>query len=302
MTPLFKDGVLQRNCTAKANILNDQFVSVFTNEDTSSLDHQPSQKYQSSPSTLRVSGNYWLSWNHSLPLALTTSQPTYWRKEQMSWRQLCLSCLKPPSIKAKWKSADVSPIFKRGDKHRAENYRPISLTSIICKLLEHVIHGQIMHHLDAHGLLTDKHFGFRKKRSCESQLLITVNDLAEGLRDKEQVDAILLDFSKAFDRVPHERLFLKLHHLGVHGVLLYWIRDFLSESTQQVVLEGKKSYTSNVTSGVPQGTVLGPLLFLVFINDMPDTVSSNIRLFADDTLLYRFIKTNERCCCSPRWP
>ena len=120
----------------------------------------------------------------------------------------------------------------------------------------------------------------------------TVNDLAEGLRDKEQIDAILLDFSKAFDRVLHERLLLKLHHLGVRGILLDWVRDFLSGRTQQVVLEGKRSQTAKVTSGVPQGTVLGPLLFLVFINDMPDSVTSNIRLFADDALLYRSIKTN----------
>ncbi len=154
-------------------------------------------------------------------------------------------------------------------------------------------HSQILQYLDAHDwahdLLTDKQFGFRKKRSCESQLLITVN---EGLRDKEQVDAILLDFSKAFEstgpgppgRVPHERLLSKLHHLGIRGKLLDWIRDCsCTGRTQQVVLEGEKSCTSNVTSdGVPQGTVLGPLLFLVFISDMPDSVRSNIRLFADD--------------------
>ena len=189
--------------------------------------------------------------------------------------------------------ADVSPIYKKGDRHKPENYRSISLTSIVCKMLEHIVHSQIMHHLDVHNLLTDSQFGFRRKRSCESQLLITVNDLAVGLRDREQVDAVLLDFSKAFDRVPHERLLRKLDHIGVRGVLLDWIRDFLSRRTQRVVLEGEGSYTSNVTSGVPQGTVLGPLLFLVFINDMPNVVSSNIRLFADDALVYRSIHTHE---------
>ena len=159
--------------------------------------------------------------------------------------------------------------------------------------MEHILHSQIITHLDNQEILTDKQFGFRKKHSCESQLLLTINDLAEGLRDKDQIDAILLDFSKAFDRVPHERLLLKLHHVGVRGKLLAWIRDFLSERTQQVVLEGKRSCTSDVTSGVPQGTVLGPLLFLVFINDLPDAVTSSIRLFADDALLYRRIKSNE---------
>ena len=192
-------------------------------------------------------------------------------------------------IPTPWKSANVSPIFKKGDRHKTANYRPISLTSIICKVLEHIIHSQIIHHLDNHNILTNKQFGFRKKHSCESQLLLTVNDLASGLRDKEQIDAILLDFSKAFDKVPHERLLLKLHHVGVRGLLLAWIRDFLTGRTQQVTLEGEVSSTSSVTSGVPQGTVLGPLLFLVFINDMPDVVRSNIRLFADDALLYRSI-------------
>ena len=102
-----------------------------------------------------------------------------------------------------------------------------------------------------------------------------------------------MDFSKAFDKVPHERLLLKLHYVGVRGQLLSWIRDFLTDRTQQVILEGKKSNQSHVSSGVPQGTVLGPLLFLVFINDFLDYVSSEIRLFADNALLYRPIRSQD---------
>ena len=132
-----------------------------------------------------------------------------------------------------------------------------------------------------------------KRHSCESQLLLTINDLAQGLRDKEQIDAILLDFSKAFDRVPHERVLLKLHYLGIRGHLLSWMRDFLTGRTQQVILEGVKSNVSDVTSGAPQGTVLGPPLFLVFINDLPNQVPSEIRLFADNCLLYRTIRSQD---------
>jgi hypothetical protein len=103
------------------------------------------------------------------------------------------------------------------------------------------------------------------------------------------VDAILLDFSKAFDKVPHERLLLKLHYYGIRGLTLQWIKNFLLDRTQQVLLEGTQSKTCPVDSGVPQGTVLGPILFLLFINDLPDVVSSRARLFADDSFLYRVI-------------
>jgi len=161
--------------------------------------------------------------------------------------------------------------------------------------MEHVIHSHVISHLEANGSLTDTQHGFRKKRSCETQLLQTIDTLAKALNDKEQVDSILLDFSKAFDKVCHRKLIIKMKHYGIGSNVLSWITDFLSNRSQCVVVRGKSSKRSPVISGVPQGTVLGPLLFLIYINDMPNEVKSKIALFADDAYLYRSIRvTNKR--------
>jgi hypothetical protein len=147
--------------------------------------------------------------------------------------------------------------------------------------------------MDKLGLLTDSQHGFRKRWSTETQLIISIDDVAKSLDVGEQIDCILLDFSKAFDKVPHSRLLLKLQHYGVRRLLRDWITSFLIGRTQCVVLDGQSSAATTVSSGVPQGTVMVPLLFLLFINDLPFVVSSTTRLFADDCLLYRRIRTTE---------
>ena len=190
-----------------------------------------------------------------------------------------------------WLSANVSPIFKKGDRGLASNYRPVSLTCVCCKLMEHILVRHMLRHFDDKKIISDKQHGFRKGHSCETQLITTVNDLLASADLGNRMDISILDFSKAFDMVSHRRLMSKLDHYGIRGNIHKWISSFLNNRNQKVVIDGYSSDTISVDSGVPQGSVLGPILFLVFINDLPDLVKSQCRLFADDCLLYNEIQT-----------
>ncbi len=163
-----------------------------------------------------------------------------------------------------WRSANITPIFKKGDRTQPSNYRPLSLTSICCNVMERIIHSNVMDHLDEHDILCDHQHGFRQNRSCESQLILTTTDFAKSLNKGQQTDAIIMDFSKAFDVVAHRRLLLKLSHYGISGPTLTWIDNFLTRRKQRLVIRGDASDWVRVQSGVPQGTVLGPLLFLLY--------------------------------------
>ena len=204
--------------------------------------------------------------------------------------------LETGKLPSDWVTANVMPVFKKGDKSSAANYRPISLTCILCKVLEHILASNIVKHLDAQGILYDLQHGFREKRSCETQLVMMIEDLARNANGRKQTDVILLDFSKAFDKVNHSKLLWKLHNYGIRGKVLSWIQAFLGNRSQRVVIDGEDSDSTPVNSGVPQGSVLGPILFLAYtcINDLPDSrISSQVRLFADDTALYLTIKGEE---------
>ena len=193
-----------------------------------------------------------------------------------------------------WLSANICPVYKKGSRSSPCNYQPISLTPICSKIMEHVIYHSIMNHLNLNNILIDNQHGFRANHSCTTQLIAFIEDVSHALDHQKQVDIILLDFSKAFDTVPHQRLLSKLKHYGITNEIYNWIKTWLTQRTQRVVLDGEVSDQASVLSGVPQGTVLDPLMFLLYINDISKHINSPLRLFADDCLLYRVISCIKR--------
>ena len=159
------------------------------------------------------------------------------------------------------------------------------------KLMEHIFVSNIMHYFDTHNILCPQQHGFMSKNSCETQLIGFTQKIADSLDQGQQTDAIVMDFSNAFDKVDHHKLVHKPKHMGVNPYITPWIKDFLHIRSQPVLVENKVSHSLPVLSGVPQGSVVGPSLFLAYINDLPGSVKSRVSLFADDTIVYHTIKS-----------
>jgi hypothetical protein len=192
-----------------------------------------------------------------------------------------------------WKRANVSALFKKGAKDMPANYRPISLTSQVCKVLESIIKDHIYNHLCKYSIVRQSQHGFIKNRSCLSNLLNYMEYVQNNVDANIPVDVIYLDFQKAFDKVSHKLLGFKLNECGIRGPLLMWIENWLADREQRVVLNGFSSEWLSVDSGVPQGSVLGPILFVIYINDIDQNIDSNLLKFADDTKVYRALVTDD---------
>ena len=282
----------------KANMLNNFFQSVYTREET---EHIPmmSSRCPTRMSAIQITTAGVKKQLLGLNVSKTAGPdriPTRILKQFASELATPLAhifelSLRGGTLPDDWREAEITPIFKSGDKSSPSNYRPISLTSVCCKILEHIICSNVHQHLEAHNLLSTSQHGFRRRCSTETQLVSVLQDWKNLMRREVCVDTIFLDFAKAFDTVPHERLMIKLRAYGIDGDTLNWIAAFLRNRKQWTKVDGFTSSPAAVLSGVPQGTVLGPLLFILYINDMCDVISrkSRLKLYADDALLYRAV-------------
>ena len=200
-------------------------------------------------------------------------------------------------VPSDWRSANVTPIFKKGSRSKPENHRPVSLTPIPCRVMESIIKDDIVDHLTTNQLIKDSQHGFMSKKSCTSNMLEFFETLTAETDEGNPLDIIYLDFAKAFDKVPTERLLVKIKAHGICGQIFKWISTWLKNRKQRTVINGKHSGWEAVLSGVPQGSVLGPLLFIIFINDIDFAaiLITILKKFADDTkAAQRILSDNDR--------
>ena len=191
-----------------------------------------------------------------------------------------------------WKTSTVVPIFKKGNRYDALNYRPISLTSVCCKTMKRLVCSHITKYLEENHLLSDHQFGFRSGRSTIDQLLLVYEEVSKCVDRGKLVDVVLFDFSKTFEVVRHPILLNKLHCIGIQGEMLTWIEQFLTNRAMKVSVKDRESASRPVLSGVPQGSVLGPLLFLVYVNHIASSLTCSYKVLADDLKMYASV---DRC-------
>lgn len=278
----------------KANILNDFFVSVFTQENGNVPQCPRGGEIRDIPELqiseekvrtklIKLKANKAAGPDDLNPRILKELAPII----SHPLAQLMQNSLRQGIVPNDWREAHICAIHKKGAKTLPNNYRPVSLTSQVCKIMESIIRDHIFSHLMDNNIISRHQHGFIPGRSCATQLLECLDKWTEILDEGDSLDVVYLDFSKAFDSVPHRRLIEKMKALGIDGPIMKWCEAFLHERRQRVTIRGSKSEWAEVTSGVPQGSVIGPLMFVIYVNDMPGIVEGYLKLFADDAKLFR---------------
>ena len=297
----YQDGRMAHTDVEKAELLNTFFSDVFTKEDLVTRPKFEQRAYREPLTDITINDDMVAAVLGRLkPNKSPGGDGLHPRvlvelKNEMatSLRMIFTRSLHEGQLPPSWKEANVTPIYKKGKRHIPGNYRPVSLTSMAGKCMEWLIRDAIMTHMTENDLLSPKQHGFIQGRSCVTQLLAVLHSRTLALDEGGNIDTIYLDFAKAFDTVPHQRLLTKLSGYGIEGRILTWIEAFLTDRRQRVVINDSRSSWADVTSGIPQGSVLGPMLFICYINDMPSSVQSSIYLFADDAKLYRNIASDD---------
>ena len=298
-----KTGKLTENDKEQAEVLASQFSSVMVNEPDGELPDIPDKVLETPQlSSIHVTEEMVLKKLRNLdPTKSPGPDDIHPRvlKETASAIAPALTALynnilTSHDIPEDWRTAIITAIFKKGAKSDPGNYRPVSLTCIICKILESIIYDAIIEHLIKNKLLSKNQYGFISKRSASLQLLAVLQLWCSILDESgNEIHDINMDFMKAFDTVPHRRLIKKLRSYGITGDILLWIEAFLQGRKQKVVVNGSSSGWCDVISGVPQGSVIAALLFVIYINDLPENIRSHLFLFADDCKFFREIATRE---------
>ena len=243
-----KDGKLEVDSKLKAEIFLSQFSSVFSKLDPSEMP-DVSLYIEESLTNIKIDqkGTEKLLRNLNISKASGPDNiPNILLKECAAELSPVVTHLFQKSIDSgtlpqDWTSANIAPIYKKGDRHKAENYRPVSLTSVLSKVLEHIIVHSMLDHFDRNKVLSNLNHGFRSGYSCETQLAVTMDELTQNYERGDQTDIIILDFSKAFDMVPHKLLLHKLERYGIRGPLLMWLNHFLTKRSMRVVVDGEYS-------------------------------------------------------------
>jgi hypothetical protein len=298
-----EDGKLKDDPTIMANILQRQYKAVFSNPETDTeIDIETNQDIQSTLDDIDFTEEDILKAINLIPYNSAGGPDKFPAsifkecKDQLSkplftiWRK----SLDTGKIPHKYLQQCIVPIFKKDNKAKAENYRPVSLTAHIIKIMERVLRVKIIEYIETNNILSNEQYGFRQGRSCMSQLINHYENLISILEENENADALYLDMSKAFDRVDHAILLKKMYAMGIRGRIHQWLAAFLKNRKQYVLVDGYTSDVEEVLSGVPQGTVLGPLMFILYINDITKYIKNcYIKIFADDSKIVKAINKLE---------